>query len=347
MGLEGSIEEFGLADILQLLYFQKKTGVLTVESRLGRVKIYFHNGDIVGAESKHRLEEKRLGRILVKKGLLTEEDLKQVLSKQRSSGEKFGNVLIKATGITKEQVKDVIVNQLTETIVQLFNWKKGSYEFKPHKVVLDRDLEITVDTQHLLMDGLRIVDEWSVIEGRVTLDAVFRKKEAKGVDLTAEESEIMNHIDGETDVSSIVEISGEEDRDVSRILVSLLDKGVIQAVEEKAYVAESASTRKERSFNIPVLAIITNLLIILSFIVSVGPLLLAKVDARILWAERDLRKVRLAVEREKFETGAYPRSLGPAKDPWGRAFVYRLTPAGYELKSPGPDGIIDTPDDVF
>jgi hypothetical protein len=30
MALEGLLQEFGLADILQLIYFQKKTGVLNI-----------------------------------------------------------------------------------------------------------------------------------------------------------------------------------------------------------------------------------------------------------------------------------------------------------------------------
>ena len=34
MALEGSLREFGLADILQLLYFQRKTGVLVLEGRM-------------------------------------------------------------------------------------------------------------------------------------------------------------------------------------------------------------------------------------------------------------------------------------------------------------------------
>ncbi len=72
MALEGSLTDFGLADILQLIYFQKKTGNLTLTGRMDRFRLQFVDGNIVSAESQKRLEEGRLGRILFKKGLLRE-----------------------------------------------------------------------------------------------------------------------------------------------------------------------------------------------------------------------------------------------------------------------------------
>jgi len=351
MGLEGSIEEFGLADILQLIYFQKKTGLLEVEGRLGRVKIFFNNGNVVGAESKHRLEQKRLGRILVKKGLLAEEELEGMLRKQKASGERFGSILLKNKNITKEDVRDVILNQMTETIIQIFGWKKGTYEFRPHRVTVDRDLDIAVDTQHLLMDGLRIIDEWSVIEGRLTLDTVFERTGVSDAELTEEEQKILRCIDGETDVSSTCEISGMDDRDASRVLVSLLDKGVIRTAEEKSYVAEKAEGRSRRGLKMPMLAIAANLVIAASLVISLGPLKVRPVPGDAARAEIALEKLRLSIERERFLKGAYPETLPGTveahRDPWGGLFDYRRTDVGYELVSPGPDGVPGTPDDIY
>ncbi len=33
-------------------------------------------------------------------------------------------------------------------------------------------------------------------------------------------------------------------------------------------------------------------------------------------------------------------------DPWGHKYVWRLTESSYEILSPGPDGKLDTPDDL-
>jgi len=351
MGLEGSIEDFGLADILQLLYFQKKTGLLTVEGRLGRIKIYFHQGNIVAAESKKKLEDNRLGKILVKKGYLTEEQLREALEQKKKSKERIGAILVKQGLVTKEDIQQIVVNQLTELVVQLFNWKKGTYEFKPQKVQPDRDLEISVDTQHLLMDGLRIVDEWSVIEGKITLDTIFQRTRRKGIELTAEEERILEYIDGDNDVSAIIEISGEDDFEISKILVSLMEKGAIEPVEQKEYVMEKPAGDRKSGVKVPVLALVTNVVLILSFVVSLSPFLLRHGEASLIRAEKDLQQIRLAVEMARFQTGSYPESLASLStvrtDPWDREYHYVRTEDGYELRSAGPDGTLGTADDIF
>lgn len=349
MGLEGSIEDFGLADILQLLYFQKKTGLLTVDGRLGRIKVYFLNGNIVAAESKKKMEEKRIGKILVKKGLLTDEKLREVLEKKKNTRSKIGSILVKEGLVSKEDVEEIIVNQLTEIVVQLFNWKKGTYDFKAQKVQPDRELDISVDTQHMLMDGLRIVDELAVIDEKVTLDTVFERTGAKGLDLTEEEQKIFDTINGENDVSALVETSGEDEYKVSKILVSLIEKDAIQPLEQKEFVA--VKPEKVRGPRISILSVFANLILIISFVISLNPILIEKRNAKIIQAEKDLRKIMLAVEVEKIYTGAYPGSLDGLEtvtnDPWNNKYSYNKTKTGYELKSSGPDSILNTDDDIY
>ena len=95
MSLEGSLKEFGLADILQLIYFQRKTGVLTLEGRMDRVRLLFYEGSIISAETRRKVEANRFGKLLLKKGLIKEEDLQKALEEQQSTGEKLGSILIK------------------------------------------------------------------------------------------------------------------------------------------------------------------------------------------------------------------------------------------------------------
>jgi hypothetical protein len=64
VALEGSLKDFGLADILQLI-FQRKTGVLTLESRLDKVLLVIDGTSSV--QNRRRIEANRLGS--VRKGL--------------------------------------------------------------------------------------------------------------------------------------------------------------------------------------------------------------------------------------------------------------------------------------
>src|ERR1700690_3405327 len=176
MALEGSLTDFGLADILQLIYFQRKTGILTLSGRIDKVKLLFIEGNITGAESKRRIDDNRIGKILLKKGFIKDTDLQAVLEEQKKTGAKIGNVLIKKGLVSKEMVCDMLIGQITETVIQLFSWKQGTYEFSTQGMPLEKDLSFSLDTQHLLMEGLRIVDEWSVIKDQIALDTLFQKK---------------------------------------------------------------------------------------------------------------------------------------------------------------------------
>ncbi len=56
MALEGFLQEFGLADILQLIYFQRKTGILNIKGKLDSIELSFINGNIAGLKSQRRSE---------------------------------------------------------------------------------------------------------------------------------------------------------------------------------------------------------------------------------------------------------------------------------------------------
>ena len=50
MSLRGTLGDFGIADIFQLIGHQAKTGVLNLKDREVEVRIYFVEGSVVKAE---------------------------------------------------------------------------------------------------------------------------------------------------------------------------------------------------------------------------------------------------------------------------------------------------------
>ncbi|HWR58482.1 MAG TPA: DUF4388 domain-containing protein, partial [Thermodesulfovibrionales bacterium] len=268
MALEGSLRDFGLADILQLIYFQKKTGVLSLTGK-DNVRLMFYEGNIVETESRKRIEESRLGKILLKKGLIREEDLRSCLEEQRSTGARIGDIFLRRGLVARADVESTLFSQMTETVVQLFSWKEGTYEFKVQSVTPGRDIPMTLDTQHILMDGLRIIDEWSMMEGKVTLDTVFGRTGKAGLNLTAEEECVLKFVDDENDVSIIIDLCGLEDFQTSRALLALMEKEIIEPVEV-APVASEAATGTTVEWKRPVTGFLPVLVFIIAVVVSLA-----------------------------------------------------------------------------
>lgn len=349
--MEGVLEEFGLADILQLIYFQKKSGVLNVVGSRDTVKISLINGNISGVESKRKLGDFKLGSILVKKGLITSDNLNVALEIQKEEKIKLGIVFLRRGLVSEEVLQDTIKERITEAIANIFAWKEGKYEFIAQEIAPDTELPVSIDTQHLLMDGLRTVDEWSLIEGKLDLDTTFElKKEPEPGQLDETEMAVFNLIDGVSDVSTIISVSPAGDFDTSRALISLEEKGIISPAVIDLY----KETREEDVVQVRVSEkpFITITLIVSAILLIVA--LKGVFDtSRALSHVRGVSKIeRLKEETDIYliENGRYPEEkefIVEEEDSWGNPHIYRLSKDGFSLFSMGPDGIEGTDDDVY
>lgn len=359
MALEGSLRDFGLADILQLLYFQKKTGTLTISGPMDRVTLYFLDGNIVSAESKKRAEDNRFGRILIKKGVINEKELQEALQEQKKTGMKIGDILAKKGILSQDIIKETLISQLTETVIQLFSWKEGNYEFKAQQVSLSKEIPISLDTQHLLMEGLRILDEWTLIEGRLTLDTVFKRTGTEDITITQDESNILNLVDGENDVSMITELSGMDNFEVSKTLLSLMDRGLIEPLAEEPVITEPTefiiAKKRDHSIFLPIGAILVSFLTLLIIYAVKSPFGDDIVSSwfessKINRVEEDMEKLRFNFDLYRLKTGSVPLTIddiGGGRDAWGNAYYYEVKGDNLIIISPGPDGKIGTADDVY
>jgi hypothetical protein len=346
MALAGSLKEFGLADILQLIFYQKKTGKLTLKSRFDTVRVLFNEGNIALAESAKRRVEGRLGRVLVRKGVVTPDVLKAAIAEHKKSRKKLGHILIEKNLATREEIQQVLTDQITELIVQLFAWKEGSYEFTPGAVPVDKTLPISVDTQGLMMESLRIFDEWSVFKGKIEQDTVLVKTRKPATGLSAEQTELLGHVDGANDVHKIASLYGQDAFQTAKDLMQLVEMGLV--VDKKAGGAEEEELLEElEPAMIPGLSIILGVIAVAALALSVAAFALrADMDLAPARAAQSVDELRYQIKAEKDATGRYPASV-EAADPWGNAYVYERTEQGFTLYSAGPDAVAGTEDDVY
>ncbi|MFN7133213.1 MAG: DUF4388 domain-containing protein [Myxococcales bacterium] len=182
MALKGTLKDFGIADILQLIGQQGKTGVLHLSNRENEVHIAFKDGNVVRAESATRKKKELLGRMLVRAQLIKERQLEEALEEQRRTLKRLGDVLVANGAITRELLREMTQLQTTETLYRLFAWKSGTYEFEVAEVEFDAEAVTPIRSESVLMEGFRQVDEWPVIRKKITSSGMTfeRLKELKG-----------------------------------------------------------------------------------------------------------------------------------------------------------------------
>ncbi len=345
MALAGSLKEFGLADILQLISYQKKTGNLTLKGRFDTVRVLFKDGNIVAAESAKRKTASRLGRVLLRKGAVTVEALTEAIEEQKESRLRLGTILVRKGLVTKEQVMQVLTDQITELIVQLFSWTEGKYEFTPVAVPIDKYVPLSIDTQGLMMDSLRIFDEWSVFKGRITQNSVFVRTGKPEEGLDSDSIDLLNLVDGESDLTRVADQYGLEAFETAKRLNELMESGHIAMKEavsaEEAPVAPEAGPKKIPGLSLLVLAVALAALALS----VVGYMARADGGLERVRAAEALEGLRFELQVRRHMEGRYPDAVDD-RDAWGNPYVYEKTDGGFTLFSAGPDGKAGTADDI-
>src|SRR5581483_9717254 len=107
MALKGTLKDFGIADILQLIGQQQKTGQLHLTSKDNSVHVSFSQGNIVRAESTTRNKKDLIGAMLVRAELITEGQLQLALETQKRTLQRLGDVLVSLKAIDAEKFKQM------------------------------------------------------------------------------------------------------------------------------------------------------------------------------------------------------------------------------------------------
>ncbi|MFQ5767445.1 MAG: DUF4388 domain-containing protein, partial [Acidobacteriota bacterium] len=133
--------------------------------------------------------EDRLGQVLLKTGKISPADLDQVLKIQRETGQRLGDLLIATANLTDEDVCRALQLQVTQILYRLFRWPRGNFRFSQStSVEYDRRHFRPIPVENILMEGLRILDEWPLIEKQIpSLEMVFSRTDPSRVVRTEED----------------------------------------------------------------------------------------------------------------------------------------------------------------
>lgn len=174
MALQGSLADFGIAEILQLIGSQQKTGILHVTggSSAEEVMISFSSGRIIRTDVSGRHKRDLLGQMLVAAGDITRDQLSAALKSQKKSLKRIGDVLVEMRAVGREAVNELADLQTRETLYRLFEWKSGQYRFESKPPNFTRPSGRAISSESLLMEGFRMLDEWPLIRARINNYAV-------------------------------------------------------------------------------------------------------------------------------------------------------------------------------
>lgn len=369
MALQGTLKDFGIAEILQLIGQQAKSGVLHLKSRDDEIHVQMAEGSVIRAECAARKAKDKLGELLVRAGLVSRDQLAAALEAQKRTLRRLGDILVEQGAISKESLKEMTALQTTETLYRLFLWKSGTYQFEPAPIEWSRDTVEPLRAESVLMEGYRQVDEWPMIRRKITSEAMtFRKgtpiKEDDLAALGANEQRVYPLAVAGATVEQIVACSRLGAFEACRALLTLVNHGALNPVSPPKRTAAQEVGAYARRWRQRIRESAVRALLTVSLAVALAALGYRATEMGLAWAapghsravrgnavERFLARAQMArlggaLEIYRLERGEYPERLEMLAEagvvsrddllrPWTKSYHYRRKPeGGYVLLPP-------------
>jgi Domain of unknown function (DUF4388) len=224
--LAGSLSNFGIADIFSVINMSQKTGVLTIAQNKIQKSIYFRSGEIVFASSNQPAD--RLGNVLYRTGKISKQNLDEA-ERSITPGMRFGTLLIKKQLINPKDLWWGVKYQIEEIIYGIFNLNGGVFYFIEGDYAEEDLVRFSINTQHLLMEGFRRMDELKLIYESIPSEktVLALAPNPKRIKLNDTMSNILALIDGEKDVGELIRGAGLGAFNTFKILYQLLKARII------------------------------------------------------------------------------------------------------------------------
>jgi Domain of unknown function (DUF4388) len=159
--LQGSIERFDLASVLQFLALNTATGILEIRDSEEHGSIYLVKGRVEGISLP--VTDDRLGIFLIKAGFLREDQLTRVLMEESASngtgGRKpLGQRLVEK-GFTSESVVRQAMSRLTMArMFEIAHWHNGVFTYDEPAEMPEFQIAIHGNVQELLLQTQLRID---------------------------------------------------------------------------------------------------------------------------------------------------------------------------------------------
>ena len=338
MSLQGQLTDFPVADVFQLIAQQRKTGVLELEREKRKLEVYFFEGQVLRSRPSESRPDGALASYALRSGLLSEPDLAEAWRTQKETLEPLPQLLVSQSFVSKSDVDSLLRLLSDETLFELFLWDEGRFNFVPGNVE-QHEGDVLVGAEMMLLDALRMRDEWAQIQSGLpdlgvivapSVDIeVFRSHRAAveaSMGISPEDLErVFTLCDGRASARRVIDLSRLGTFEGARNLVALLREGLLH-VEHVAPRAPRRPDAERKSMFGEGRQSITLTLLFIALGIGTGLCLLPAPTTRGFplpsagifesRAQSEIDRIRAALDAQRWTEGSYPEHLEELRGRW-------------------------------
>lgn len=252
MSLQGNLSGFTLSEIFRMISFSSKTGNLVIARDSSQGRVHFRDGEVYFASTPdNRLP---LGLRLVDASLITQEHLNDALAAQKDDPDKrLGEILVSRGLVARDALADFVREQIQDALFEIFEWDDGTYYFEP-AADTDEDIGLALSVDEIVVEAERRRHEWDEIRKllpsidcrvRLSTNAVAL---SETIELDPQEWAAVCHVADGADLHTLRTLLHLTSLGLCRMIARMIQRGVLEVTALEAVSATAPSGVEEDDF---------------------------------------------------------------------------------------------------
>lgn len=237
--LQGDIAGMGsTVEVINFVHSSQLSGNLVFVQDDTRKCIYFKNGEVRGASS-NQIED-RLGEIMFRFGLLTRESLDRAVEESRRIRRPLGNYLLDRGLVSQNDLYAHVRRQVEEIFYSTLLVRDGDF-FLTGFDVDALPSPLSMNSQSLLMEGLRRMDEMSHFKQKIP-EETSRLGTVKGKatkELSAPEQMVLRLLETPMPLNDIIARARLGNFETIKLVHTLVESGLLEVLPPEESVDSS------------------------------------------------------------------------------------------------------------
>lgn len=165
IALQGDLSVISIENLMQLVGHAGLYGEVQITTATNSAILFVHRGTLVYSYLKNN--PKKIGQRLIQGKYITSEQLQDCLSLYRAGSvqPRIGKLLVEKKYLKQEDLEKVHKEQSKAIFFETLSWQKGSFIFLVKRIPKGEDIFLQERIDHLTLEGIFHVDELSDTDG--------------------------------------------------------------------------------------------------------------------------------------------------------------------------------------
>ncbi|MFK7897378.1 MAG: response regulator [Myxococcota bacterium] len=250
MSMNGSVRDFPLPDLLNLLASTRVTGRLSIITKLAFCEIFVEDGLFVFASTSQKTGRHRFLTDVISESLNIRLDpavILEVIAESQEAGRPVGGLLVERGLIDKAELNSALREHAQHALNTSLEITDGEFTFDREALPANlADIDFRLPMPHVLMDGIRLLDEKHLDASRlpdndVVLTRYISNEAAEEITLGAKEMSAFMAIDGRKTLGRLIKELGCPDLEFKRICALLMSTGMVRVAQKERRASDRAA----------------------------------------------------------------------------------------------------------